>query len=303
MPWTPPNPPRDFVYKTASGVPIRLSLYLPSSAHPKPAAGFPVIIWFHPGSWVDGSRGDISRVQVATALDAGWAFVSADYRLAPQVRVPDQLEDAKDAIAWVRARNLEGVDALKLVVAGSSAGGLIALLAAHQLAKPPLAMYAVYPGCDLTLPGMSQKVQFPAPIAWEDVKGYLDPSGPVISNSPGDVDFATFTPRGRTRAAFYLSQEGNAVEYILPPGEEPAPYDAKKQLKPWSRIVIIHGTSDKMVPYEVSTQLVNALKEGGNEHLLITTEGDHGFDLGVDPEDAEGRKPFEQAVEWLGKFL
>ncbi|KZT52697.1 alpha/beta-hydrolase, partial [Calocera cornea HHB12733] len=270
MSWTPPNPPRDFVYKTASGVPIQLSLWLPSKPHPKSTTGAPVIIWFHPGSWVSGARGDISRVQVATALDAGWAFVSADYRLAPQVKVRQQLEDAVDAIEWVRAGNLdkEGVDGKKLVVAGSSAGGLLSLLAAHQLTEPPLAMYAVYPGCDLTLPEMSNKVQFPAPIAWDDVKGYLDPSGPVISNSPGDVDFSTFTPRGRTRAAFYLSQEGNALEHILDAGEEVTPYDAKAHLKSWSRIVIIHGTEDKMVPYTVSTQLAEALEKGGNEHLL-----------------------------------
>ncbi|KZO97814.1 alpha/beta-hydrolase [Calocera viscosa TUFC12733] len=305
MPWTPPSPPRSFVYKTASGVPIELSLWLPAKPHPKSPSGAPVIIWFHPGSWVDGARGDISRVQVATALDAGWAFISADYRLAPQVKVKQQLEDAVDAIEWVRAGNLdkEGVDGKKLVVAGSSAGGLIALLAAHQLTEPPLAMYAVYPGCDLTLPGMRAKVKFPNVIAWEDVKGYLDPSGPVISSSPGNVDFTTFTPQGRTRAAFYLAQSGNPFEYILEAGEEVTPYDAKKHLKSWSRIVLIHGTEDKMAPYIISVQLDEALEKNGNEHLLITTKGDHGFDLLTDGDDEEGRKPFEQALEWLERFL
>ena len=61
----------------------------------------------------------------------GYTSVSATYRLQSEGHWPAQIHDTKAAIRWTRA-NAEriGVDADKIAVAGYSAGGMLALMAA-----------------------------------------------------------------------------------------------------------------------------------------------------------------------------
>ena len=57
--------------------------------------------------------------------------ISANYRLSPAARFPDHLIDAKKVIAWVREHGHEyGADPAMVFVAGSSAGGHLAAMAA-----------------------------------------------------------------------------------------------------------------------------------------------------------------------------
>jgi acetyl esterase/lipase len=64
----------------------------------------------------------------------GYACISADYRLAPQVGVAEILEDVKDCVAYIRNEltsevDHDAIDVSSIAVSGSSAGGYLALLA------------------------------------------------------------------------------------------------------------------------------------------------------------------------------
>ena len=88
---------------------------------------------WHGGGLLQGSRKTIPP-HVKNAADAhGFAIVSPDYRLAPQVRMPQIMEDIEAAARWCRdelPKVSDGrVDGSKLVYSGGSAGGWIALLA------------------------------------------------------------------------------------------------------------------------------------------------------------------------------
>ncbi len=80
--------------------------------------------------------------------------MSHSYRLAPQARMDEQVEDSLEAIAWIRA-NLSAivggdrVDADRYVICGESAGGLLASLMAHHLSPPPKAVINCYGVVDL----------------------------------------------------------------------------------------------------------------------------------------------------------
>ena len=83
-----------------------------------------LIMLFHGGGWVVGdldtedstSRGLVNRVNAV--------LVSVDYRLAPETRFPGATEDCYAATVWAVEHAEElGVDASKLAVAGTSAGG------------------------------------------------------------------------------------------------------------------------------------------------------------------------------------
>jgi acetyl esterase/lipase len=62
-------------------------------------------------------------------LEHGFAIASVDYRLSPQARFPAQIHDIKAAIRFLRARAGElKVDASRIAIIGSSAGGHLAAL-------------------------------------------------------------------------------------------------------------------------------------------------------------------------------
>jgi acetyl esterase/lipase len=104
----------------------RLDVY-----HCEPPAGAPVLVYFHGGGYFGGNKHHEARRLLYRFAARGWVCISADYRLRPAVAFPDHLIDAKRVVAWARS-NAEsyGGDAGTLVVAGSSAGGHLAVLSA-----------------------------------------------------------------------------------------------------------------------------------------------------------------------------
>lgn len=102
----------------------RLDVYVPAAA---PEAA-PVLVFFYGGSWDSGSKNDYAFVGHALAAQ-GFVTVLPDYRLYPQVRFPDFLNDGAAAIAWVRDNIAAyGGDPRRIVLAGHSAGAYNAVM-------------------------------------------------------------------------------------------------------------------------------------------------------------------------------
>jgi len=104
----------------------RLDIYVPA----KPNASFPVVLFFFGGSWNSGSRSDYRFVGEALA-SRGILVVIADYRLYPQVRYPDFLDDSARAAAWTLVNAKEhGGDPARIYIMGHSAGAYNAAMLA-----------------------------------------------------------------------------------------------------------------------------------------------------------------------------
>jgi acetyl esterase/lipase len=104
-----------------------LDLYRHRS-HP---AASPTLVYFHGGGFRSGGKHREARPLIHRLASQGWVCVSANYRLSPTARFPDHHVDAKKVIAWVRDHGPRyGADPTLLFVAGSSAGGHLAALAA-----------------------------------------------------------------------------------------------------------------------------------------------------------------------------
>lgn len=111
-----------------------MDIFLPDA----PAAA--AYLYFHGGGLESGSREGLHGLRDAL-LNAGIAYISADYRLYPAHAYPAFLEDAARAAAYV----IQNASALslpkKLFIGGSSAGAYLAMmlfanpayLAAHSL--------------------------------------------------------------------------------------------------------------------------------------------------------------------------
>ena len=97
-------------------------------SHP---SGGPTLIYLHGGAFRSGRKNHEARPLLYRLASQGWVCISANYRLSPAARFPDHHVDAKKVIAWRREHGHEyGADPTVVFVAGSSAGGHLAALAA-----------------------------------------------------------------------------------------------------------------------------------------------------------------------------
>lgn len=104
----------------------KLDVYRPVDV----ARDAPVVVFFYGGAWESGDRADYRFVGEALA-SIGVVAVIADYRIFPEVRFPDFLHDAAQAVSWT-ASNAQrfGGDPDKLFVMGHSAGAHIGIMLA-----------------------------------------------------------------------------------------------------------------------------------------------------------------------------
>lgn len=110
----------------ADGVRTKLDVYAPEER----GAPAPVVFFIYGGGWSRGERGEYEFVGRALA-SRGFVTVIADYRLYPEVRYPDFLEDGARALRWVQDNIANfGGDPNRLFLAGHSAGAYNAVMQA-----------------------------------------------------------------------------------------------------------------------------------------------------------------------------
>jgi acetyl esterase len=117
---------REVICRAAAGaVPARL--YVPTGE-----ASGTLVVFFHGGGFVFGSLDSHYDVTCrALSAGAGCHVLSVDYRLAPEHPFPAAVEDADLALGWAAAEAAAlGADPHRIVLAGGSAGGNLAAVAA-----------------------------------------------------------------------------------------------------------------------------------------------------------------------------
>src|ERR1039457_4763812 len=129
---------KDVEYAHPGGKPMLLDLHVPDGPGPFAAA-----ILVHGGGFDGGSRGTNVRPLFEPLADAGFAWFSIDYRLAPEFRFPQAIEDLDAAIRWVKANAAAyHIDVSKIAIIGESAGGyLVNYAGTHE--TPDLKIAAV----------------------------------------------------------------------------------------------------------------------------------------------------------------
>jgi acetyl esterase len=121
---------------------------------PAGASGrLPVIMFFHGGGWILGSKNTHDRLIREIANGAEAAVVFVNYTPSPEARYPVPIEEAYVATRYMAERGVEfNLDGARLAVAGDSAGGNMAAavtLLAKQRGGPRLAYQALlYPVTD-----------------------------------------------------------------------------------------------------------------------------------------------------------
>ncbi|PUZ68483.1 hypothetical protein GQ55_2G032400 [Panicum hallii var. hallii] len=149
---------KDVIYDETYNLGLRV--YVPSAEGKK----FPVLVYFHGGGFCVGSfaRPDFHAACLRLAAELPAVVLSADYRLAPEHRLPAALDDAESLFSWLRAQAAattadpwlaESADFGRVFVSGDSAGANIAHHVAVRVGSGTLATApARVAGCVLLYP-------------------------------------------------------------------------------------------------------------------------------------------------------
>jgi acetyl esterase len=88
----------------------------------------PVLIYFHGGGFVTGSKANLPARLLREALKAGISVVAANYRFSPEVSFPQHYLDCARALQFTRAHAAQwNLDSQRVALTGSSAGAGTAL--------------------------------------------------------------------------------------------------------------------------------------------------------------------------------
>ncbi|MBL9214162.1 MAG: alpha/beta hydrolase [Opitutaceae bacterium] len=267
-----------YTYKQVGSLAIKADVYEPDGfAGPRP-----VLVWIHGGALMSGSRElEPDHRLKRSMLADGAVVVSIDYRLAPETKLPAIITDVEDAFRWIREQGpgLFRADPERIVVAGSSAGGYLTLVAGYRIHPRPRALVSYWGYGDLIGAWYSEPSRWPRhqKLFLTRETAYSLVSGPPVANKadrPGE---------GGANFYMYCRQQG-----IWPreatgwdPKREPEkfyPYMPLRNVTPdYPPTLLIHGLKDTDVPAENSRLMAAEFRRQGVEHRLITDpEADHG---------------------------
>lgn len=289
-----------YIYKRAHALPLHLDIHGADPAAPKPA-----IVFFHGGALIVGNRGGLAREQLELYLNAGYAVVAVDYRLAPETKLAGIIEDVKDTFAWIRSEGSKhGIDANRLATLGHSAGGYLTLMTGFCVNPRPKALVSFYGYGDIVGDWYSQPDPFynqQKPIPEEDARRAV--GGKPIAEDVGKND----------RFKFYLYCRQNGLWPKEVSGHDPAkepeyfvPFcPVKNVTKDYPPTILLHGDSDTDVPYAQSVMMAAELERVGVPHEMITIpHGGHGFDRANGGlKDPTNKNAFDRVLAFLSAHL
>jgi acetyl esterase/lipase len=258
------------IYKNENNIELKADFYGTNQAEA------PVVVYIHGGGLIWGSRKDISEEMIHLYTNNGFAVFSIDYRLAPESKLSDILDDVQDALLWLEVEGVKqfSIDPKRISVVGGSAGGFLALCTGTFKNKPR-AIVSFYGYGDISAKWAMnpstyyrQKERIPRELAMKLVSNKILSEGPV-----------------QDRYLFYLyaRQQGVWVQEIT--GIASSNHELMK-LCPIYHVtgeypptLFLHGTNDTDVPYEQSVFMRAAVIKNGVYGKLITIpNGEHVFE-------------------------
>ncbi len=290
---------KTYTCKTVGALPIRADVYRLPGDDVRP-----VIVWIHGGGLITGGRGGPALAQRKRYLDAGYAIVSIDYRLAPETKLPGIIEDVRDAIKWVRSKGPElyRIDPKRVAVVGHSAGGYLTLMAGFAVEPRPQALIAFYGYGDVDGDWYAK----PDPFYREKRRLVTREEA---YKAIGTKETTSGGAKGRGNFYLYCRQNGLWPREVAgyDPVKQPREFDrfcpVRNVTKDYPPTLLLHGDKDTDVPHAQSVAMAAELKRVGVVHEFISIKGGgHGFD-GKGMQDAGVSAAFDRIEKFLRKHV
>ncbi|HEX4750512.1 MAG TPA: alpha/beta hydrolase [Bryobacteraceae bacterium] len=264
---------KDIEYANKDGKRLLLDLHIPDGSGPFPAA-----ILVHGGGFDQGSKSTNVRPLFAPLADAGFAWFSVDYRLAPEAKLPMAVDDVDDAIRWVKAHAHEyHVNSSKLALIGESAGGyLVNYIGTRQAMRTRVAAVVDFYGPSEYGKLSLMRREHPEQFDMANINGHAAHGG-------GIHFFGVDSLNESGLATLHRESPIAAVHKDEPP------------------FLIIAGNKDDQVAYSQSTEFCDAIKSAGAHCDLITIEeGGHGMSRWKAPAQQHWKA---EMIAWLKTTL
>ncbi len=275
----PPLVKTTHVYKTVGDVKIEADVYRPEGAVSRP-----VVVWIHGGALIVGSRAQVPKNILELCTREKLILISLDYRLAPEVKLPEIAADLKDAFRWLHEHGpqLFQADTSRVVVTGGSAGGFLTMLSGVIVKPRPSALVAYWGYGDIDgswATTASKHHGTLMPIA--------DPKERLAGVRPGKFFTNTDDPAAaKARGLYYRylrqtgdwSREVTGIDAAKEPGKLDPYCPVKNISADYPPILMVHGTEDTDVPYSCSVDMARELAKHKVPHELVTVPGgEHGL--------------------------
>lgn len=263
-----------FTYKTAGGCEIHADVRGADRKIKKP-----VLIYIHGGALIGGSRTTVPRLVPDLLETFGYVVVLIDYRLAPETKLPQIIEDVQDAVRWVRAEGpkLFNANTSRLAIAGDSAGGYLTFVTGFRIDPRPTVVATFWGYGDITSPWYSKPDSF-----------YLQQPRVPKEEAYAAVGKTCLTepPERNRRGRFYLYCRQNGLWPKEVSGHDPVSeskwFDdycpVRNVTGRYPPTIMVHGTADTDVPCEESQKMASRMAQVGVPHqLILSSGGDHGL--------------------------
>jgi len=264
---------KDVEYARPNGKPVLLDVHIPDGPGPFAAA-----ILVHGGGYDEGSKSTYVRPLFEPLEQAGFAWFSIDYRLAPEVQFPQAISDVYSAIRWVRSNaHKYHVDPSKIALIGESAGALyVNYVGTHERRGAKVAAVVDFYGPVDYAKLATERRDHPERFNMASINRHAAHGGGIHFFGVDQLDEAGLA---KLRSLAPIA----AVHRGMPP------------------FLCIHGTKDDQVSYEQSTSFCEAMHRVRASCELITIEGGgHGMSNWRTPE-MQHWKP--EMIAWLKKTL
>ncbi|MCS4488441.1 alpha/beta hydrolase [Streptococcus sciuri] len=275
--WRYPFIQMDEVYATKDDKDLHIHVIMPTPNFLFPSqATFPLIVYIQGSGFQKQNMGD-HIAHLAEFAMRGYVIAMVEYRHTPEGTFPQQILDTKTAIRYLyKNKEKYHIEDERVILWGDSSGGHTVVMTAvteelqefseEDNASQPLNILGVV---DLYGPTvicrMNCQPSMGDHISAESREGQLFGGVPVLEN----LDQV---------------EKANPLNYI----------DSSKTLPPF---LIMHGDKDRLVPFEQSVLLYDALKDAGKEAAFYQLVGaDHTMDAFFSPEMTEIVHEFMQRL-------
>lgn len=240
----------DVEYAVVDGISLHLQILKPQTRN-EPSKKYPCIVYVQGSAWME--QNVYSEVGLVSSLaKRGYVVAIVQYRHSGQAPFPAQIQDAKNAVRFMR-KNAEQYDVNpdQIIAAGCSSGGHTAVFCGIVEDDSEMDRN-LFPGVSAQVKGILNYYGSVSLLMWDGNPTTLNHKLP---DSPEGMLF-----RANLRERRDLAEMGTAVTYITPEFNMPP-------------CCIFHGTKDFIVNAKESVELYEKLKECGKDAYLYLVEG------------------------------
>lgn len=271
----PPQITPDVIYGHKNGMALVMHVYRPAAAN-----GAAVIQIVSGGYFSNWEPANAKSQLVARFLKSGYTVFSVFHGSNPKYTIPEIVEDMRLATRFIRLHAADyGIDAQRIGVIGSSAGGHLALMLATTGEDGDS-------GARNEVSRMSSRVAAVVAIAApSDLRDFDKFGEELLKSGVVNKGFSDLI-----KPAFNFDPK---LADLLSPVAQVTPDDAPTML--------IHGDADRLVPIEFSRRILTPLQEKRVPCELVVLPG-----VGHAPSGEQMKKlveSIERAVDWFDKHL